>query len=379
MKKAGVFVASVLFVLFLFTIMFVSVEGANQRCYTPPAQLGGESTSATQEVDSSSLFGKFQASPSFSVADRAEQKKNAATIVSIGGQREEKFSDRDISIAVATAVQETNMLNLPYQGSKNDKDSLGLYAQRPSQGYGSASQILDINYSINAFYDRLARVTNRDQLSLIEVAIKIQIPSRSAYYSRWDWDSLSKEIVDTYKSDSSAGVSSCAFAAGAELGSGSVKLPLDPGYSVSSAFNDPNYDAPKPHKGIDLVYAGGSLGRPVYSAFSGVVVESGYGGGCSYSNNNPVTILTDDGIKTGYLHMKGSDILVKVGDTVKAGQRIGSIGGCGQATGPHLHFEFSPASGHAGWLSGVLTVQKYGQSWLDPVAIMQHYGVNLVP
>jgi len=381
MKKTGVIVGCALVLLFMMLLMTTTggIQSEVERCYVPPVDLGGRTKSnATQQIEDSSLFGKFQSAPSFSAADRVEQRKNAATIVSIGSKHEAKFSDRDISVAVGAAFQESNMLNLPYQGDKNDSDSLGLFQQRPSQGYGTASDILDIDKSIDAFYDRLAKVADRDNMSLIEIAIKIQIPNREAYYSRWDWDDLSKEVVATYKSDVPTKENYCASAAGVEL-SGSAKLPVDSGYSISSGFNDPNYVASKPHKGIDLVFSGGSSGRPVYSALSGVVIESGYGNGCNGSSNNPVTILTDDGIKVGYLHMNGSDILVQKGDTVTSGQRIGSIGNCGQSTGAHLHFEFSPAEGQAGWVSGILTVQKYGQAWLDPAAIMQHYGVALIP
>ncbi|MDB5159972.1 MAG: Peptidase [Candidatus Saccharibacteria bacterium] len=343
------------------------------------------SPTATSTPQPGTLFAAFQAQPSFTPANQAEQRKNAATIVAIGLQRPEKFSDRDIAVAVATAIQESNLINKPYLGKNNDHTSLGLFQQQTSVGtYGSASDIMNINHSINAFYDRLAGVANRNQMSMIDIAIKIQIPNLKAYHARWKWDDLAKEIVGIYHSGSSSSSGNdniCSLAAGVSS-SGDVHLPLDPGYHVSDGFNDPRPNlniGSKPHIGIDLVYGSNTLGRPVYAAFSGTVVQSGYGGGCNKSSNNPVMILSADGLETGYLHMNGQQILVKKGDTVVSGQRIGSIGSCGQATGPHLHFEVTSVSDHEAWLSTLTTVNKYGSVWLDPNAIMAHYGVKLLP
>lgn len=346
---------------------------------TTTAAPASASPSATPSIPVGGLFAAFQASPSFSAANQAEQRKNAATIVSIGEARPEKFTKRDIQVAIATAIQESNLLNL----LKGHLDSLGLFQQRPSVGtYGSASDIMNITHSINAFYDRLAGVANRDQMSMIDIAIKIQIPSKKAYHSRWNWDALATAIVDIYSGSSMSGnVSICAQSAGV-YGSGEAHLPLDPGYHVSDGFADPRPDlsiGSKPHIGIDMVYGSNTRGKPVYAAFSGVVVQSGFGGGCNKSNNNPVMILSADGLEIGYLHMNGADITVKKGDHVAAGQQIGAIGSCGQSTGPHLHFEVTPVSDHDAWLSTVKSVQKYGSTWLDPEGVLAHYGVKLLP
>lgn len=86
------------------------------------------------------------------------------------------------------------------------------------------------------------------------------------------------------------------------------------------------------HKGIDLA---GHIGLPIVAAANGTVVKSeldtisGYG--------NTVTIEHKYGFRTRYAHM-GSR-LVKVGDVVKQGDRIGLLGNTGVSTGPHLHFE----------------------------------------
>ncbi|WP_260763449.1 M23 family metallopeptidase [Candidatus Mycosynbacter amalyticus] len=92
------------------------------------------------------------------------------------------------------------------------------------------------------------------------------------------------------------------------------------------------------HNGIDLA---GPLGTPIYAARDGKVIAAGPANGFG----NWVVIQHEvDGqrVDTVYGHMRANTILVKVGDTVKAGQPIAGIGSEGQSTGPHLHFEIWP-------------------------------------
>ena len=294
----------------------------------------------------------------------AEKKANAALIIQ--SSRKEGLTDYSTSVVIATALQESGLLNLP----NGDRDSRGLFQQRPSvKIWGTAQEIMDPPHATKAFIDYMkAHVPNRDSMSLIDVAIAVQNPSRSAYHKSWVWNDVAAEIVKGASSESCAG--------------GEAHLPLDPGYHVSDGFADPRPSlsiGSKPHIGIDMVYGSDTLGKTVYAAFSGVVIQSGYGGGCNASNNNPVMILTKEGFEIGYLHMNGQQILVQKGDAVVAGQKIGSIGSCGQSTGPHLHFEVTPANDHDSWLSSVRSVIKYGSTWLDPEGVMAHYGVKLLP
>ena len=390
MKKTGVF-AGVMVVLVFLSVVFIGFIGsvANmQNCYQSPANIAGQLAVNNGEasVTETPLFTAFQDNPAneFSDAEKAEQRTNAAAIVRIGKSRPEQFSDRDIAIVIATAIQESNLINLPYQGDDNDNDSLGLFQMRPSMiSYGTASEIMDINHSINVFYDRMSGVANREQTSMIEVAITIQIPSRSAYYSRWAWDDIATEVVGYYSSSSPDGSTDsgkvCTIDA-EPVASGDAHLPAAEGYSISSGggFNDSSYDGTKPHKGIDLSnYPGGSSGKAVYAALPGVVIASGIGNGCN--GNNTVTILHDGGFETGYMHMNGSDITVRVGDHVSAGQQIGAIASCGDSTGAHLHFEVNIGTDGDEWINSIESVSKYGSTWVDPVAVMAHFGVSLVP
>src|SRR5687768_11900811 len=80
---------------------------------------------------------------------------------------------RATTIAIATAFQESRLVNIDY----GDRDSVGLFQQRPSQGWGTVEQILDPEYSTSAFYDRLAEV-DLGSLTVTEAAQAVQ---RSAH------------------------------------------------------------------------------------------------------------------------------------------------------------------------------------------------------
>lgn len=84
------------------------------------------------------------------------------------------------------------------------------------------------------------------------------------------------------------------------------------------------------HKGIDIA---SGKGNPILAAKSGTVVKSYL----SSSYGNYVVISHGGGLMTAYAHM--SKRMVSVGDTVAAGQQIGTVGSTGNSTGNHLHFE----------------------------------------
>jgi hypothetical protein len=109
----------------------------------------------------------------------ADQMANAATIAAIGVQR--KMPERAVVVALATAYQESGLRNL----AGGDRDSLGLFQQRPSQGWGTEEQISDPRYATNRFYAALKRVRGWEKLRVTEAAQRVQ---RSAYpeaYEKW--------------------------------------------------------------------------------------------------------------------------------------------------------------------------------------------------
>ena len=101
-----------------------------------------------------------------------EQAENAALITAVSVQR--GLPARAASIALATAYQESKLYNIDY----GDRDSLGLFQQRPSQGWGTVKQLKDPVYATNAFYDALAKVEGYETMEITVAAQEVQ---RSAY------------------------------------------------------------------------------------------------------------------------------------------------------------------------------------------------------
>ncbi len=122
-----------------------------------------------------------------------EQMRNAAIIISVGQQM--KVPPRGWVIAVATAMQESRLRNLPNLGLRNDHDSLGLFQQRPSKGWGTVAQIMDPAYASRKFYEKLLTVAGWQTRALTEVAQTVQ---RSAYPDAYaKHESLASLVVNT--------------------------------------------------------------------------------------------------------------------------------------------------------------------------------------
>ncbi|GAA1918559.1 hypothetical protein GCM10009737_20030 [Nocardioides lentus] len=102
------------------------------------------------------------------VAVSTEQAENAALIAAIGVRRD--LPARAVSIALATAYQESKIVNIDY----GDRDSLGLFQQRPSQGWGTEAQVQDPVYATNAFYDALVEVDGYEGMRITEAAQEVQ-------------------------------------------------------------------------------------------------------------------------------------------------------------------------------------------------------------
>lgn len=101
-----------------------------------------------------------------------EQAESAAIIAGIAVRR--GLPARAATIAIATAYQESNLRNLAH----GDRDSLGLFQQRPSQGWGTEKQVQDPYYATGKFYDALVKIKNYQKLEITVAADKVQ---RSAF------------------------------------------------------------------------------------------------------------------------------------------------------------------------------------------------------
>jgi len=85
------------------------------------------------------------------------------------------------TIAIATALQESGLQNLNY----GDRDSLGLFQQRPSQGWGSPAQILTPTYAAQQFYSRLLQVPGWRSMSTADAAQAVQRSAFPDAYAKW--------------------------------------------------------------------------------------------------------------------------------------------------------------------------------------------------
>jgi hypothetical protein len=108
------------------------------------------------------------------------QAANAATISAVAIRL--GLSDHAVSIALATALQESKLHNLEY----GDRDSVGLFQQRPSQGWGSRSQILDPHYSATAFFSHLGRVRGWQTMPVSVAAQAVQRSAAGSAYADWE-------------------------------------------------------------------------------------------------------------------------------------------------------------------------------------------------
>ncbi|WP_396823307.1 LysM peptidoglycan-binding domain-containing protein [Microbacterium trichothecenolyticum] len=121
----------------------------------------------------------------------AEQVANAQLIVRIG--RELGVSDRGIAIALGTAMQESSLRNVTF----GDRDSLGLFQQRPSYGWGTAAEVQDAARATRVFFGGagdpngsrtrgLLDIPGWESLTFAQAAQAVQISAYPDAYARWE-------------------------------------------------------------------------------------------------------------------------------------------------------------------------------------------------
>lgn len=97
-----------------------------------------------------------------------EQARNASIIVAASVER--GLPERAAIVALATAYQESGLRNLDY----GDRDSLGLFQQRPSYGWGTEEEIMDPWYTSHRFYEELVKFDNWETTDINDMAQKVQ-------------------------------------------------------------------------------------------------------------------------------------------------------------------------------------------------------------
>ncbi|WP_435861506.1 hypothetical protein [Streptomyces milbemycinicus] len=113
-----------------------------------------------------------------------EQAGNAATIEAVAASR--GLPERAVTIALATALQESGLRNIRH----GDRDSLGLFQQRPSQGWGTARQIQDPVYATGRFYDHLVKVPGYSRLPLTVAAQRVQYSGYPQAYAKHETEAV---------------------------------------------------------------------------------------------------------------------------------------------------------------------------------------------
>ena len=132
------------------------------------------------------------------------QMDNAGTIVQVA--RTMGLSRRAMIIGVATAMQESNLhntaseavpesLNYPHQGTSVDHDSIGVFQQRPSSGWGTVANLMRPAYQAEKFFTKLAKL-DWENMSLTEAAQAVQVSAYPNAYAKHE--SRATTIVDAF-------------------------------------------------------------------------------------------------------------------------------------------------------------------------------------
>ncbi|SCL32425.1 hypothetical protein GA0070624_4473 [Micromonospora rhizosphaerae] len=104
----------------------------------------------------------------------------------IAATKKSGMDERAAVVSIATSLQESKLENLGHLGERNDHDSLGLFQQRPSSGWGTPEQITDPQYSTMAFLKGLKQVDGWQDMPLTEAAQTVQVSAYPHAYAQWE-------------------------------------------------------------------------------------------------------------------------------------------------------------------------------------------------
>ncbi|MFF5181383.1 hypothetical protein ACFY2Q_25425 [Micromonospora sp. NPDC000316] len=113
-----------------------------------------------------------------------EQTGNVKAI--IAATKKAGMPERAAVISIGTSLQESKLENLGHLGDRNDHDSLGLFQQRPSSGWGTPEQITDPAYSTTAFLKGLKQVDGWQDMPLTDAAQTVQVSAYPDAYAQWE-------------------------------------------------------------------------------------------------------------------------------------------------------------------------------------------------
>ncbi|MEJ8284424.1 LysM peptidoglycan-binding domain-containing protein [Curtobacterium citreum] len=171
-------------------VSVAALLSANGLTYTSTIYAGKTLVIPSSSSAAATAAAPSRAAVSAAVGLSAEQRQNAATIVAVG--RSLGVSDRGIVVALAAAMQESSLRNLPH----GDRDSVGLFQQRPSQGWGSAAKLQDPAYATKLFFGGrnnpntgktrgLLDVPGWSSMSITDAAQAVQLSAYPKAYANW--------------------------------------------------------------------------------------------------------------------------------------------------------------------------------------------------
>ncbi|SFG27249.1 NlpC/P60 family protein [Streptomyces mirabilis] len=240
-------------------------SSAQAACSADGAQ-AVDSAAVAKQVESI-LKGDGKGSVSVSgLDDPEEQIPNAKTIQVTGVAME--VSARGQIVALATALQESGLRNLEY----GDRDSFGLFQQRPSQGWGTAEQVRDPVHASTKFYEGLLKVSGWQSMTIAQAAQAVQKSGFPDAYAKWEplATALQKAITTSLGQSGSSGKDSdtggeveqvtSSVAAGCGAGEDGASFGSIPAGSVPEGYTIPA-SAPKSMR-TAIRWGLGQLGTP---------------------------------------------------------------------------------------------------------------------
>jgi hypothetical protein len=168
-----------------------------------------------------------------------DQAANASTIAAVGKRM--GMPDHAVTVALATALQESRLRNLTY----GDLDSVGLFQQRPSQGWGTPAELTTPRYAAAVFYQHLEQVPGWQTLAVTAAAQAVQHSAAGDAYAQWEGEARAWAIALTGEvpagfackfRSSAPGDASVTTALGTEAGAPGVGVTVTParGWLVAS-------------------------------------------------------------------------------------------------------------------------------------------------
>ncbi|ADD44167.1 hypothetical protein [Stackebrandtia nassauensis] len=186
---------------------------AESHSEEPPASASSSQSDSTEKREERQED-VIEAKPESNKADKKEAPKpvaglsgaqmdNAVAIVRVGDKLD--ISEKGQAIAIATAMQESKLKVLAShavpesaeydnEGFGADMDSVGLFQQRPSMGWGSVEECMDVEYSSTIFYKRLKQVSGWDDMAVAEAAQSVQASAFPDAYAQWE--DLAYDVVN---------------------------------------------------------------------------------------------------------------------------------------------------------------------------------------